>query len=96
MKSKVGELNVDKLVAVPEDLTKLSVGVKNEIVKKADYNTKIKDIEDKIPDITNWGTTASLNTKIVAPWCSGYHYCTIHSAKTELRFSVGSNPARGV
>ena len=53
MKSKVDELNVDKLVAVPEDLTKLSVGVKNEIVKKADYNTKIKDIEDKIPNITN-------------------------------------------
>ena len=53
MKSKVDELNVDKLLAVPEDLNKLSVGVKNEIVKKADYNTKIKDIEDKIPDITN-------------------------------------------
>ena len=28
------------------------------------YNDKIKDIEDKIPDITNLATNTTLNTKI--------------------------------
>ena len=28
------------------------------------YNTKIKNIENKIPDITNLATNASLNAKI--------------------------------
>ena len=37
---------------------------KNDIVKKDVYNAKIKNIEDKIPDITNLATNASLNTKI--------------------------------
>ena len=30
-------------------------------MKKADYNAQIKDIEDKIPFITNLATTAALN-----------------------------------
>ena len=33
----------------------------NKLVKKADYNAQIKDIEDKIPFITNLATTAALN-----------------------------------
>ena len=37
---------------------------KNEIVKKDEYNAKIKNVEDKIPDITNLATIASLNNKI--------------------------------
>ena len=37
---------------------------KNDIVKKDVYNAKIKNIEDKIPDITNLATNASLNAKI--------------------------------
>ena len=34
LKSKVDKLNVDKLVPVPVDLSKLSEVVKNDIVKK--------------------------------------------------------------
>ena len=34
MKSKVDKLNVDKLVPVPTDLSKLSEVVNNEVVKK--------------------------------------------------------------
>ena len=34
MKSKVDKLDVDKLVSVPVDLSKLSVVVKNDVVKK--------------------------------------------------------------
>ena len=34
------------------------------LLKKDVYNAKIKNIEDKIPDITNLATKASLNAKI--------------------------------
>ena len=64
LKSKVDKLDVDKLVPVPVDLSKLSDVVKNDVVKRDVYNAKIKNIEDKIPDITNLATNASLNAKI--------------------------------
>ena len=51
LKTEVDKLDIDKLVPVPVDLTKLSDVVKNDVVKKADYNTKITEIENKIPDI---------------------------------------------
>ena len=41
------------MVPVPVDLSKLSNVVKNDVVKKDKYNAKIKNIKDKIPDITN-------------------------------------------
>ena len=46
------------------DLSKLSDVVKNDVVKKDVYNAKIKNIEDKIPDITNLATKTTLNAKI--------------------------------
>ena len=49
----------------PVDLSKLSDTVKNDVVKKDVYNAEIKDIEDKIPDIINLATNASLNAKIM-------------------------------
>ena len=64
LKSKVDELDVDKLVPVPVDLTKLCDVVKNDVVKKDVYNAKIKNIDDKIPDISNLATNASVNAKI--------------------------------
>ena len=64
MKNKVDKLNFDKLIPVPVDLSELSHAVKNDVVKKDVYNAKIKDIEDKISDITNVATKASLNAKI--------------------------------
>ena len=57
LKNKVNKLDVDKLV----DLSKLSDVVKNDVVKK-DVSTKIKHIEDKIPDIL--ATNATFNAKI--------------------------------
>ena len=47
LKSKVDKLDVDKLVHVPVDLSKLSDLIKNDVVKKDVYNSKIKDIEIK-------------------------------------------------
>ena len=53
MKTKADKLNVDKLVPVLADLNEVSDEVKNDGVKRYKYNSKIKDIEDKIPVITN-------------------------------------------
>ena len=61
-KSKVNKKDIDKLVPVPANLSKLSDGVKNGVVKKNVYNAKIKNTEDKIPDITNLATNTSLNS----------------------------------
>ena len=68
MKNKVDILDVDELVPVPADLSKVSDVWENNVVKKEIYVTKIKNIEDKlpdkIPDITNWATDTTLSTKI--------------------------------
>ena len=61
LKNKIDKLDVNKLVPVPLDLRKLSDVVKNDVVKKEIYNAKIKNIEDKIPDIINLATNASIN-----------------------------------
>ena len=63
MESEVDKLDVDRLVTVPVALRKLSDAVKNNIIKKDVYNAKIKNIEDKIPDITNLATNTTLNAK---------------------------------
>ena len=52
LKSKVDKLDVDKLLPVLINLSKLSDVVENDVVKKDAYNAKIKNIEDKIPGIT--------------------------------------------
>ena len=64
MKSKVHKLDVDKLVRVPVDLSKLNDAVKNDVVKEDAYNAVIINIEDKVPDITNLATKTTLNAKI--------------------------------
>ena len=63
MKRKVDELDVNKLVPVPVDLCELSDTVKNDVIKIYVYNAKIKNIEDKIPDITNLATNTNANAK---------------------------------
>ena len=64
LKSKVDQLDVDKLIPVPVDLSKLSDALKNDVVKKDVYNAKIKnlnaktnEVKNKIPNITNLATT---------------------------------------
>ena len=63
MKSKVDKLNVDQLVPIPVDLSIVSDVIKNYVVEKDTYNAKIKNIEDKIPDVTNLATNTTLNAK---------------------------------
>ena len=64
LKNKAYKLDIDKLVPVPVDLNILSNVVKNDVVKKTEYNAKIKNIEEKIPDISNLVTKTILNRKI--------------------------------
>ena len=50
------------MAPVLADLIKLSDLVKND-VKKENYNAKIKDIEDKIPDISKLASNTTFNYK---------------------------------
>ena len=48
LKAEVDKLDIDKLVPVPNDLAKLSNVVKNDVVKKTEYNklvTKVDNID---------------------------------------------------
>ena len=64
LKSKVAKLNV-KCVPVPIDLSKQSNVVnKWSCWWKDAYNTKIKNIEDKILDFTNLNAKTTPNAKI--------------------------------
>ena len=63
MERRVDKLDVDKLIPVPVDLSKLSDVVKIDVLKKNVYNSKMKNIEDKTPNITNLATKATLNAK---------------------------------
>ena len=48
LKSEVEKIGVDKLKTTPTDLAKLSNVVKNNVVKKTDYNAKVTSIEGQI------------------------------------------------
>ena len=45
LKSEVDKIDTDKLKTVPADLAKLSNVVKNDAVKKTDYNTKVTRVK---------------------------------------------------
>ena len=52
LKSEVDKIDVDKLKTVPTDLAKLSNVVKNDVVKKTDYNTEVTSIQNEIAGVT--------------------------------------------
>ena len=64
MKIKLYKLDVDKLVTVPVDLSKLSDVVENDAAKKDKYNAKRKNFDNKIIDITNLVTNTTLKSEI--------------------------------
>ena len=51
VKTEVDKIDTDKLKTVPADLAKLTNAVKNELVKKTDYNTKVASIEAEIQGV---------------------------------------------
>ena len=52
LKTEVDKIDIDKLKTTPTDLAKLSNVVKNDLVKKTDYNAKVTSIEGQIAGIT--------------------------------------------
>ena len=60
LKTEVDKIGTDKLKTVPADLAKLSNVVKNDVVKKTDYNAKVTSIEGQIVGVTE-NTTDNLN-----------------------------------
>ena len=52
LKTEIDKIDADKLRTTPIDLDRLSNLVKNDVVKKTDYNTKITSIEAQIAGLT--------------------------------------------
>ena len=51
LKTEVDKIDTGKLKTVPDDLAKLSNVVKNDIVKKTDYNNKVTNIRNQIAGV---------------------------------------------
>ena len=58
--SDVVKIDVAKKSQYDELVKKVNATDTSKLVSKTDYNVKTKDIEDKIPDITNLATTTAL------------------------------------
>ena len=56
LKTQVDKIDVDKLKTTPTVLAKLSNVIKNDVVKKTDYNAKVTSIEGQIAGITKNAT----------------------------------------
>ena len=84
LKTEVDKIDTDKLKTVPADLAKLSNVVKNDIVKKIDYNAKVTSIEAQIAGLTK-NTVANLAdiTKLKA--------IDTNSFVTRTKFSADTN-----
>ena len=52
LKTEVDKIDADKLKTTPTDLAKLTNAIENDVVKKADYNTKVTSIEAQIAGLT--------------------------------------------
>ena len=90
LKSKKDKLDVDKSVPVLVDLSKLSDVVKNDVVKKDKCNDKIKNIEDKVADITNLAAKTTPSAKInevkgEIPNITILATTSAHTAENEIR-----------
>ena len=46
LKTEIDKLDIDKLVPVPVDLSKLSDVVKNDVIKKAEYNKLVNKVSN--------------------------------------------------
>ena len=51
-KTEVDKIDADKLKTTPADLAKLTNAIEHDVVKEADYNTKVTSIEAQIAGLT--------------------------------------------
>ena len=84
LKSEVDKIDVDKLKTSPTDLAKLSNLVKNDVVQKTDYNTKVTNIEALIAGLTK-------NTVDNLADIAKLKAIDISSFVTRTKFSVDTN-----
>ena len=84
LKTEVDKIDVDKLKTAPVDLAKLTNAIQNDVVKKADYNTKVAIIEAQIAGLTK-NTVDNLDdiTKLKA--------IDTNSFVTRTKFSANTN-----
>ena len=83
LKTELDQIDADKLNTVPVDLAKLSNVVKNDVVKKTDYNTKVTSIENQIAGVTkNTSDNLADITKLKAVDTSNFVTRTKFSADT--------------
>ena len=83
LKTEVDKIDVDRLKTTPINVAKLSNVVKNEVVKKTDYNAKVTSIEGQIAGIAK-NTIDNLAdiTKLKAVGTSNFVTRTKFSADT--------------
>ena len=65
LKTKVDKIDTDQLKTVPNDLAKMSNVVKNDVVKKTDYNAKVSDIETQITAVNKNASDNLANIKLL-------------------------------
>ena len=84
LKTEVDQIDADKLKTTPIDLDRLSNLVKNDVVKKTAYNTKVTSIEAQIAGLTK-NTVDNLAdiTKLKA--------IDTNSVATRTKFSADTN-----
>ena len=84
LKTEVDKTDVDKLKTTPIDLDRLSNLVKNNLVKKTDFNTKVTSIEAQIAGLTKNTVDNSADiTKLKA--------IDTNSFVTRTKFSANTN-----
>ena len=84
LKTEVDKIDVDKLKTTPADLAKLSNIVKNDVVKKTDYSTKVTSGEAQIAGFTkNMVANLAHITKLKAVDTSNF--------VTRTKFSTDTN-----
>ena len=84
LKTEIYQIDADKLKTTPIDLDRLSNLVKNDAVKKTDYNTKVTSIEAQIARLTkNTVDNLADTTKLKA--------IDTNSFVTRTKFSADTN-----
>ena len=84
LKTEIDQIDADKLKTTPIDLDRLSNLVKNDAVKKTDYNTKVTSIEAQIAGLTkNTVDNLADTTKLKA--------IDTNSFVTRTKFSADTN-----
>ena len=85
LKTEVDKIDTDKIKTVPVDLAKLSNVVKNDVVQKTDYNTKVTSIENQLAETTkNTIDNLADTTKLKAVDTSNFVTRTKFSADTNV------------